>query len=134
LSIGWIDMVGRQDHDNLQPQSIDADAPRAGVRKDPQMPWKYLALIVFGVVVGATAMSIRQHRLETSHEMVRLFRQINQHRQSLWALQARIANNIDPTSLHQAIERAQLDLEPWTTPPEADRTSLAAVEAPHGRR
>lgn len=107
-------MVGHRDRDS-------SDAPASSLNNAPRglaaSRLKYATLIVFVVVVASILLSLRQHRLETAHDMARLYDEIHRHRQSLWRLQAQIATGLRPTQLHGAIERAQLQLEPWTTAP-----------------
>lgn len=116
-------MVGHRDRDSSDAPAGSPNTPRSLATSR----LKYAALIVFAVVVASILLSLRQHRLETAHDMARLYDEIHRHRQSLWRLQTQIATGLQPAQLHSAIERAQLQLEPWTTtpPPPAPQAMVA---------
>jgi len=75
---------------------------------------KTLAMIVFATAIAVMLLGYRQERLATMHEMTRLHARLNQSRHSMWDMQVRIADRIEPPKLAKAIERAQLHLEPQT--------------------
>ena len=77
---------------------------------------KLLILILFATVVAAMLLAMRQERFEAMHEMATLHQQMDRQRQSMWKLQARIADAADPPALLHAIERTELALEPVTPP------------------
>jgi len=83
---------------------------------------KLIAIIVFATVLGAVVLGLRQHRLETMHEMTRQHQRVDDMRQALWQLQDRIAEDCQPARLRQAIDAAGLELEPMT-PLATDRQS-----------
>jgi len=77
---------------------------------------KLSILILFATVVAAMLLEMRQERFEAMHEMATLHRQMDQQRQSMWKLQASIADAADPPALMHAIERTELALEPVAPP------------------
>lgn len=100
---------------------------------------KLLLLVMVTTVVGATLLGLRQQRLQLMHEMAGLHSQIDQARQATWDMQIRIAELAEAGALEQAIERAQLELEP-VTPSDLEQPSTLAqpprrvAEVNHGRR
>ena len=73
---------------------------------------KLLAVIVFVTAVGAALLALRQQRLESMHDMATLHGQMDQDRQATWDCQVRLAEAVEPARLREAIERAQLKLQP----------------------
>ena len=93
---------------------------------------KLLFLIVIATASGTALLGLRQRQLEISHENATLHRRINHSRQSLWWMQARIAEGIDPEALRRAVSEAQLELEPVVTgevPPEGHHTLVTVPAA-----
>ncbi|MCE9592217.1 MAG: hypothetical protein K8S99_17060 [Planctomycetes bacterium] len=90
---------------------------------------KSLAIITFATVIAVLLLGFRQQRLATMHEMARLHSKMNQSRQTMWDMQVRIADRLDPARLTQAVDRAKLRLEPST--PGAAEAVQAATDA-HG--
>ncbi len=75
---------------------------------------KVIAAIVSATLLGAMLLSLRQHRLETMHEMTALHSRVSRVRQSTWDRQVHIAQSLEPSRLRDAVARAELDLEPIT--------------------
>lgn len=77
---------------------------------------KLFVAIVFAVGIGAVLLGLRQQRLETMHDMVRMHREMDAVHQQTWDMQVRIANQLEPEMLREAVEQAQLTLEPVAPP------------------
>ncbi|MFA9478355.1 hypothetical protein ACERK3_08605 [Phycisphaerales bacterium AB-hyl4] len=77
---------------------------------------KLFVAIVFAAAIGAVLLGLRQHRLEMMHDMVRVHREMDAVRQQTWDLQVRIAERLEPEALRDAVERADLSLEPAVPP------------------
>ncbi|MEX0655683.1 MAG: hypothetical protein WD534_16420 [Phycisphaeraceae bacterium] len=99
---------------------------------------KLFVAIVFAVVIGAVLLGMRQQRLEAMHEMVRMHREMDAIRQQTWDLQVRIAGELEPELLREAVERANLTLEPATPPalavPGPAQRHPRVAEMEHGSR
>lgn len=91
---------------------------------------KALAIIAVATVIAVLLLGFRQQRLASMNEMARLHAQMNHSRHAMWDSQVRIADQLDPVRLTQAIERAQLQLEP-ATPGAAE--AVEAVTDEHGK-
>lgn len=78
---------------------------------------KLFVAILFATVIGSALLDMRQQRLETMHAMVRLHREMDDVRQKTWDLQVRIAGHTEPEKLREAVEQADLSLEPASPPP-----------------
>ena len=76
---------------------------------------KQLLLIIIATASGTALLGLRQRQLEIAHENAMLHRQINSSRQTLWQMQASIAEGSDPQLLRLAVTEARLDLEPAVT-------------------
>ena len=90
-----------------------------------------IVLIAFAILVGTMLYAMRQQRLQYMHQITALHSQVNQHREDLWGLQTKIAENVGPMKLHESIEQAQLELEPVIAATEADDNLLTAIELHH---
>ena len=90
---------------------------------------KLLTLIVFIIAIGAALLGMRQYRLNIQGDMTRLHHEMNQSRKELWDMQVRIARQTEPQALRQAVQRAQLELEPITpaTQPAATQPDESAA-------
>ncbi len=74
-----------------------------------------LAVVIVGLTcIAAGLMSLRQEKMEISHDIAQAHREINDHRQSLWRLQSKVARQVEPRALHDSISKAGLELEPIT--------------------
>jgi len=89
-----------------------------------------LAMLTLALMlVGAAMLTLRQRRLELSHDSAELFTEVLRHRRDLWATDARRDELIRPDRLHRRIEQAQLALEPTSVRPQASPDSaLAHIE------
>lgn len=99
---------------------------------------KLLTTLAFATLVAVALLGLRQQRLEAMHDMAQLQAEMDQARQHTWDLQVRIAGRMEPGTLLEAMDRAELALEPVIRHPhhpivQSDR-SARLVEAPHGRR
>lgn len=99
---------------------------------------KLFVAIVFAAAVGAALLGLRQHRLELMHDMVRVHREMDAVRQQTWDVQVRIAEQLEPEALRQAIEQADLSLEPAAPPALLPQGPVSAhprvAEMEHGPR
>ncbi|MEX2672585.1 MAG: hypothetical protein WD294_10790 [Phycisphaeraceae bacterium] len=73
---------------------------------------KLIALSLMLVVLGASLLVLRQHRLELAHEAATLHRQIHDKRQDIWNVQAEASAELTPTALARRIGATRLALEP----------------------
>ena len=73
---------------------------------------KMFAVILSVVLLGMVLLNLRQQRLDAMHDMASLHQRVNQLRTAMWDSQTRIAEQMQPTRLRQAIQRAGLELEP----------------------
>ena len=93
------------------------------------MPLKSAVLIVASVLLAATLLSMRQHRVATGNQMILLHREIQRCRQSLWDLQLEISRQLEPNMLMDAIAESRLQLEPIiiSSMPETSHLLLASA-------
>lgn len=75
---------------------------------------KLIVLSIMLVLVGASLLVLRQHRLELAHEGATLHRQIHQTRQAIWNIQADASAELTPTGLARRIGASELALQPQT--------------------
>ena len=73
---------------------------------------KLLVSLLAAAFIAAMVLEYRQQRLEMMHEMAQLHRQIDTLRQETWDLQVRIAGELEPRRLGQALGRSGLALRP----------------------
>ncbi len=74
-----------------------------------------LTVVIVGLTcIAAGLMSLRQEKMEISHDIAQAHRDINTHRQSLWRLQSKVAREVEPRALRESITKAGLELEPIT--------------------
>lgn len=90
---------------------------------------KWLSLIVFAVAVAAGLLVFRQQQIDAMHVMTRQHARMHSQQQALWMLQSDIASNLQPDSLREALERAQLELEPDVADPPAGLRQPARLVA-----
>lgn len=77
---------------------------------------KLAIALIAATAFGATLLGLRQQRVQTVGQMAALHAQMNRTRQEMWDTQVRIAEHASPTRLKEALQRAGLDVEPWTRP------------------
>jgi len=92
------------------------------------MFYKALFLIVVGTLTASALLTLRQQRYETMHQMTQLHQQIATNRRDLWDMQTRIAGQLKPDVLTEAVKRAQLQLES-VTPAGPDWTDSQTANA-----
>lgn len=83
------------------------------------MTLRYLAVVVLLSAVGAGLLGLRQQQLNDKHAMAESHAQMKDAREQIKDLQVRIAKMTRPEALNEAIERAQLQVEPISTRPAA---------------
>jgi len=93
---------------------------------------KLLTCMAGLVIIGATLLGLRQYRQTLRHDMATMHREMNEARKDVWRLHVRIAERIEPGRLKDAIERADLELEPVaaTQPSTSDRTAAPSPPSP----
>jgi cell division protein FtsL len=92
---------------------------------------KLLVAVVILTGIGGMLLGLRQQRLQMMHEMALLHAQLDRSRLHTWDLQVRISQHLEPQRLREAIQRADLKLEPVTPTRAPELRSVA--EAVHGR-
>jgi len=97
------------------------------------MVLKFATLIILALALGATVLSMRQHRIATANQMIQLHRTIHRSHCSLWDSQLAISRQLEPDTLLQAIAESSLQLEPITPGTEAVRPMLLAHASDHRR-
>ena len=91
-----------------------------------------VCLILFMTVVSAALLGLRQNRIEATHDIAVLHREITQTRFTIWDLQERVARRLNPERLRGALSRVHPDLEPLILDPGYDRpAALAAAGIDH---
>lgn len=75
---------------------------------------KCATAIIIAALTGAFLLGLRQQRFETMHNMAKIHSGMNSTRQTMWNLQTRIAAQIQPVRLQEAIVKANLPFETFT--------------------
>jgi hypothetical protein len=75
---------------------------------------KCATAIIIAALTGAVLLGLRQQRFETMHNMAKLHAGMNSTRQTLWNLQTRVAGQIEPSHLQDAVTAANLPFETFT--------------------
>ena len=74
-----------------------------------------LSILILALTLTAVALlSLRQERLQLTHEIALAHRRIDQMRLALWQTQSKVARLTQPQALRQAIAQCNLQLEPLT--------------------
>ena len=81
------------------------------------MTLRYLAVVVLLSAVGAGVLGLRQQQLNDKHAMAQSHAEMKEAREHIKDLQVRIAKMTRPEALKEAIERADLRVEPISTRP-----------------
>jgi len=81
------------------------------------MTLRYLAVVVLLSAVGAGLLGLRQQQLNDKHAMAQSHAQMKDAREDIKDLQVRIAKMTRPEALKDAIERAELQVEPISKRP-----------------
>ena len=76
------------------------------------MTLRYLAVVVLLSAVGAGLLGLRQQQLNDKHAMAQSHAEMKDAREHIKDLQVRIAKMTRPEALKDAIERADLRVEP----------------------
>jgi len=104
------------------------------------MFFKRAAVIVAMTLLSVALLELRHRRLELVFEMTTSHRQLDKTRKSMWQTQTQIARLLEPKALEQAINQAQLQLEPVHDAPadtQADPNATSnstTTTGPTGRR
>jgi len=84
------------------------------------MTLRYLAVVVLLTAVGAGVLGLRQQQLNDKHAMAESHAQMKEAREHIKDLQVRIAKMTRPEALKEAIERADITVEPISRRPTRD--------------
>lgn len=84
------------------------------------MTLRYLAVVVLLSAVGAGVLGLRQQQLNDKHAMAESHAAMKEAREHIKDLQVRIAKMTRPEALNEAIERAELQVEPISSRPAAE--------------
>lgn len=84
------------------------------------MTLRYLAVVVLLSAVGAGLLGLRQQQLNDKHAMAQSHAEMKEAREHIKDLQVRIAKMTRPEALNEAIERAELQVEPISRRPAAE--------------
>ena len=86
------------------------------------MTLRYLAVVVLLSAIGAGLLGLRQQQLNDKHAMAASHAQMKDAREHIKDLQVRIAKMTRPEALKDAIDRADIRVEPISksTPPTDD--------------
>lgn len=76
------------------------------------MTLRYLAVVALLSAVGAGLLGLRQQQLNDKHAMAESHAEMKEGREHIKDLQVRIAKMTRPEALYEAIERAELQVEP----------------------
>ncbi len=114
-----------------------AVAPSSSVKGGPVFSgwptwWTLAALIVYVTLLAMALFVMRQQRLELMNQITTLHSHIQDHRQGMWDMQTRIAQQTQPLNLQRAIREAHLELETATpaAPPNLPLLTAAQHAAP----
>ena len=83
------------------------------------MTLRYLAVVVLLSAVGAGVLGLRQRQLNDKHAMAESHAEMKEAREHIKDLQVRIAKMTRPEALKDAIDRADLQVEPISQRPAA---------------
>lgn len=92
---------------------------------------KLVLLSLVLVVLAASLLLLRQHRLELAHEAATLHQQIYDTRRDIWDVQAAASAELTPRALAQRIDETNLALEPRT--PRSPTLPSVLVQTEHDR-
>ncbi|MBX2851311.1 MAG: hypothetical protein KTR15_06160 [Phycisphaeraceae bacterium] len=81
------------------------------------MTLRYLAVVALLSAVGAGLLGLRQQELNDKHAMAESHARMKEAREHIKDLQVRIAKMTRPEALNEAIERAELQVEPISRRP-----------------
>lgn len=99
---------------------------------------KAAVLLLALFVIGASALAVRQRRLQYAHQITRLHHQIDDTRRSIWMLQSLVAQQLQPLRLRRDVETKLAVVEPLSPlaapPPEPSRLAAATERRPEVRR
>lgn len=84
------------------------------------MTLRYLAVVALLSAVGAGLLGMRQQQLNDKHAMAVSHAEMKESREHIKDLQVRIAKLTRPEALYEAIERADLRVEPISRHPKAE--------------
>lgn len=99
---------------------------------------RLMVVLLVAAALAVALLGLRQQRLEIAHDIARSTRRIEQTRLQLWNLQAQVSNRVQPLALTEAIDRAQLKMQPLTPLPAQtdkarDRVKIAERNTPRRR-
>ncbi|MEO0474687.1 MAG: hypothetical protein AAF085_01780 [Planctomycetota bacterium] len=93
------------------------------------MTLRYLAVVVLLSAVGAGVLGLRQQQLNDKHAIAKSHAEMKEAREHIKDLQVRIAKMTRPEALNEAMERAELNVEPISrrpaTEPEDDQAEAS---------
>lgn len=84
------------------------------------MTLRYLAVVILLSTVGAGLLGLRQQQLNDKHAMAESHAEMKEAREHIKDLQVRIAKMTRPEALKDAIDRADLQVEPISRRPAAE--------------
>jgi crotonobetainyl-CoA:carnitine CoA-transferase CaiB-like acyl-CoA transferase len=90
------------------------------------MTLRYLAVVVLLSAVGAGLLGLRQQQLNDKHAMAESHARMKEAREHIKDLQVRIAKMTRPEALNEAIERADITVEPISRRPTAQQDNEEA--------
>ena len=97
------------------------------------MFFKSAAVIVAMTLLSVALLDLRHRRLDLVYEMATTHRQLDHARKSMWDTQTQIAHLLVPKNLEQAIDKAQLQLEPAHDTPANSADNPNEVSEPVSR-
>jgi hypothetical protein len=84
---------------------------------------KLLLIILTAGAIAAALLVNRQHRIDTAHEITVLHRRLMGHEQTLWRMQAEVAEQIKPNEIRRHIERMGGEWVALPAPPRKRRSA-----------
>lgn len=81
------------------------------------MTLRYLAVVVLLSAVGAGLLGLRQQQLNDKHAIAKSHAEMKEAREHIKDLQVRIAKMTRPEAINEALERADLTVEPISRRP-----------------
>lgn len=96
------------------------------------MTLRYLAVVALLSAVGAGLLGLRQQQLNDKHAMAVSHAEMKESREHIKDLQVRIAKMTRPEALNEAIERAELQVEPISRRSKAEEEDAEEAEPQDG--
>lgn len=114
----------------VPPVMTQYEKPNNTSQRTAPMTLRYLAVVILLSAVGAGLLGLRQQQLNDKHAMAQSHAEMKTSREHIKDLQVRIAKMTRPEALHQAIERAELQVEPIARRPVIDEESNSEQAEP----